>query len=107
MTAVKLTRTPASKARLSFMKIGSREKLSGKAGGLLGGGANVGHRDVLEQPEGLPEISRGLSVSDTPGRGGVRLCIPEGCQNPANDNANHKRYFGSYLIEFFSSRFFN
>src|SRR6516164_5712148 len=34
-----------------------------------------------QQPEGLPEISRGLSGSDTPGKCRTNIRTPAGCQN--------------------------
>jgi len=40
-----------------------------------------GHGVAGPQPGGLPEISRGLSASDTPGTPSNRNRTPEGCQN--------------------------
>ena len=40
-----------------------------------------GHGVARPQPGGLPDISRGLSGSDTPGTPSNRNRTPEGCQN--------------------------
>ena len=47
---------------------------------------SVGAERALGQPGGLPDISRGLSASDTPGMPSKTNRTPEGCQNLSRDH---------------------
>src|SRR2546425_7177443 len=47
---------------------------------------SVGAERASGQPGGLPDISRGLSASDTPGTPSERNRTPEGCQNLSRDH---------------------
>ena len=59
------------------------------------------------QSEGLKEISRGLSVSDTPGTLHKMNPPRRGGRKPLCPQKFHIRYFESYFTPFLSSKVFN